>query len=60
VGREVRRAALAAADALDAAEPKLTAPDSVAGGGDLGASMKRAAQAIHRCRRNRSQAAHPD
>ena len=60
VGREVRRAALAAADALDAAEPKLTALDSVAGDGDLGASMKRAAQAIHRCRRNRSQAAHPD
>jgi dihydroxyacetone kinase len=47
VGREVRRAALAAADALDAAEPKLTALDSVAGDGDLGASMKRAAQAIH-------------
>ena len=60
VGREVRRAALAAADALDAAEPKLTALDSVAGDADLGASMKRAAQAIHRCRRNRSQAAHPD
>jgi dihydroxyacetone kinase len=36
VGREVRRAALAAADALDAAEPKLTALDSVAGDGDLG------------------------
>jgi len=47
VGREVRRVALAAADALDAAEPKLTELDSVAGDGDLGASMKRAAQAIH-------------
>ena len=46
VGRGVRRAALAAADALAAAEPKLTELDSVAGDGDLGASMKRAAEAI--------------
>jgi ATP-dependent dihydroxyacetone kinase len=46
VGRQVRRAALAAADALDAAEPKLTELDSVAGDGDLGGSMKRAAEAI--------------
>jgi dihydroxyacetone kinase len=46
VGTEVRRAALAAADALDAAEPKLTELDSVTGDGDLGASMKRAAEAV--------------
>jgi dihydroxyacetone kinase len=46
VGHGVRRAALAAADALAAAEPKLTELDSVAGDGDLGASMKRAAEAI--------------
>jgi len=46
VGRGVRRAALAAADALATAEPKLTELDSVAGDGDLGASMKRAAEAI--------------
>ena len=46
VGFGVRRAALAAADALAAAEPKLTELDSVVGDGDLGASMTRAAEAI--------------
>jgi dihydroxyacetone kinase len=46
MGIEIRRIALAAADSLDAAEPKLTELDSVAGDGDLGASMKRAAEAI--------------
>lgn len=46
VGAVVRRAALAAADALSAAEARLTNLDSVAGDGDLGASMKRAAEAV--------------
>jgi ATP-dependent dihydroxyacetone kinase len=46
VGAIVRRAALAAADALIAAEVQLTELDRVAGDGDLGASMKRAAEAI--------------
>jgi ATP-dependent dihydroxyacetone kinase len=46
VGAIVRRAALAAADALIVAEVQLTELDRVAGDGDLGASMKRAAEAI--------------
>ena len=46
IGAAVRRAALAAADALVAAEARLAELDSVAGDGDLGASMKRAAEAI--------------
>ena len=46
MGAVVRRAALAAADALIAAEVQLTELDRVAGDGDLGASMKRAAEAI--------------
>lgn len=46
LGPIVRRAALAAADALEAAEPRLTELDSLAGDGDLGISMKRAADAI--------------
>lgn len=46
LGSIVRRAALAAADALEAAEAQLTELDSLAGDGDLGISMKRAADAI--------------
>jgi dihydroxyacetone kinase len=42
----VKRAALAAADALDAAESRLTELDSAAGDGDLGLSMARGAAAI--------------
>ena len=43
----VRRAVLAAADALVAAETTLTELDGVAGDGDLGSSMKRAAEAVY-------------
>ncbi len=42
----VRRAAIAAAEALLAAEDRLTELDTKAGDGDLGASMSRAAHAI--------------
>jgi triose/dihydroxyacetone kinase / FAD-AMP lyase (cyclizing) len=42
----IRPALQSVADALIANEPKLTELDSLAGDGDLGASMKRAAQAI--------------
>ena len=41
-----RKAALAVADALDAAESRLTALDSAAGDGDLGLSLARGAAAI--------------
>lgn len=41
----LRRVLLAAADALDAAEPELTDLDSKVGDGDLGASMQRGAAA---------------
>lgn len=41
-----KAAVLAAADALDAAEPRLTELDSAAGDGDLGLSMARGAAAI--------------
>lgn len=46
LGHLVQAAALAAAAALFAAEPELTELDSLAGDGDLGQSMQRAAQAI--------------
>jgi len=46
-GRRVRLAALRAADALSAAEQRLTDLDAAAGDGDLGLSMTRAAAAIH-------------
>ena len=46
LGETLRRAALAAATALEAAETQLTELDSRAGDGDLGISMKRAADAI--------------
>ena len=42
----LRRAALAAAAALDAAEPLLTELDAACGDGDLGISMQRGAAAI--------------
>lgn len=42
----LRRAVLAVADALAAAEPRLTELDSRAGDGDLGVSMVRAAEAL--------------
>lgn len=42
----LRRAVLAVADALAAAEPRLTELDSRAGDGDLGVSMERAAEAL--------------
>jgi dihydroxyacetone kinase len=42
----LRRAVLAVADALEAAEPRLTELDSRAGDGDLGVSMVRAAEAL--------------
>lgn len=45
-GAAIQRAVLAAAAALDAAEPQLTELDSVAGDGDLGISMARAAAAV--------------
>jgi dihydroxyacetone kinase len=45
----IRSAALAAAAALEAAEPRLTELDSQAGDGDLGISMNRAAAAIRSC-----------
>ncbi|WP_424134980.1 dihydroxyacetone kinase family protein [Roseomonas chloroacetimidivorans] len=45
-GEAVRRAALAAASALEAAEARLTALDSAAGDGDLGISMSRGAAAL--------------
>jgi ATP-dependent dihydroxyacetone kinase len=45
-GALVRRAALAAADAMSAAEPRLTELDSLAGDGDLGQSMQRGAEAV--------------
>ena len=45
-GAAVRRAMLAAADALDAAEPRLTELDTRAGDGDLGQSMQRGAAAV--------------
>ena len=41
-----QKAALAVADALDVAEPRLTALDSAAGDGDLGLSLARGAAAI--------------
>ena len=46
VSDAVRKAMLAIAEALDAAEQKLTVLDSVAGDGDLGASMVRGAVAL--------------
>ncbi|QGZ34679.1 dihydroxyacetone kinase family protein [Stappia indica] len=46
VSGAVRNAMLAIAEALDAAEQKLTELDSVAGDGDLGASMVRGAVAL--------------
>ena len=46
VSDAVRQAMLAIAEALDAAEQKLTELDSVAGDGDLGASMVRGAVAL--------------
>ncbi|WP_249690922.1 dihydroxyacetone kinase family protein [Stappia sp. WLB 29] len=46
VSGAVRKAMLAIAEALDAAEQKLTELDSVAGDGDLGASMVRGAVAL--------------
>jgi ATP-dependent dihydroxyacetone kinase len=49
LGGAVRQAALAAAAALEAAEPRLTELDSQAGDGDLGISMSRAAAAIRSC-----------
>src|SRR5262249_38258990 len=42
----VKQSALAAADALERAEPQLTELDAAAGDGDLGTSMTRAATAI--------------
>jgi dihydroxyacetone kinase len=45
-GDVARRLALAAADALGAAEEQLTDLDARAGDGDLGASMARAAEAV--------------
>jgi dihydroxyacetone kinase len=42
----MRSVAFAVADALDSAEPELTALDASAGDGDLGASMQRGAAAI--------------
>ncbi|MBK1657356.1 dihydroxyacetone kinase family protein [Paracraurococcus ruber] len=45
-GQAVRRAALAAATALEAAEARLTELDSAAGDGDLGLSMTRGAAAV--------------
>ena len=45
-GRALRRAALKAADALVAAEARLTELDAATGDGDLGLSMTRAASAI--------------
>jgi len=45
-GAMVRRAALAAAAAIDDAEPMLTALDNKAGDGDLGSSMVRGAAAV--------------
>ena len=45
-GQGVRAAALAAASALIAAEPKLTELDSLAGDGDLGQSMQRGSEAV--------------
>lgn len=45
-GALVRRAALAAAAGLAAAEPRLTELDSLAGDGDLGQSMLRGAEAV--------------
>jgi dihydroxyacetone kinase len=45
-GARVRRAAMAVADAFDAAETMLTDLDNRAGDGDLGASMVRGAAAI--------------
>jgi hypothetical protein len=44
--QRLRSAALAAASALEAAEPLLTDLDSKAGDGDLGLSMTRGAEAI--------------
>lgn len=46
LGAVVRSAALAAASALTAAEARLTELDSLAGDGDLGISMSRAASAV--------------
>jgi len=45
-GLAVRQQASKAARALIAAEPQLTALDSIAGDGDLGASMQRGAEAV--------------
>ena len=45
-GRDLRRAAVAAATALLAAEERLTDLDAKTGDGDLGASMARAARAV--------------
>lgn len=46
LGGLLRKASLAVADALDAAEARLTELDAAAGDGDLGASMARGAAAI--------------
>ncbi|KRD96093.1 dihydroxyacetone kinase [Bosea sp. Root381] len=55
LGAVIRRAALAAASALTAAEPRLTELDSQAGDGDLGISMSRAAAAVQAlCARDES------
>jgi len=46
LGRQIRGEAHRAARALLAAEPQLTELDSIAGDGDLGASMQRGAEAL--------------
>lgn len=45
-GRDVKRAIIAACDALIAAESELTEMDRIVGDGDLGTSMKRASSAV--------------
>lgn len=45
-GAHLQKAAKAVAEALVAAEPRLTELDSIAGDGDLGASMMRGSQAV--------------
>lgn len=50
-GERLRSGAERSARALIAAEPRLTQLDSVAGDGDLGASMVRGGEAILRCRK---------
>lgn len=49
LGAVVRAAALACAEALETAEPRLTELDRKGGDGDLGVSMCRAATAIRAC-----------